>query len=328
MTSDTTDTSNSPGAPDFSFGHLKLRHLHLLALLEQERSITRAAELLHLSQPAVSAMLKELESIFGIRMVERSPRGVALTRGAQAALRRFSIALAELGSVREEAALAEQHQRQRLRVGALTVAMMALVPAAMRSFLASAGPVQVQFVEGTVDGLSAQLMNGELDCVVGRVSPAWAQSAEGVQLQQVRLFDEPRCMVCRADHPLAPTSRLGLAALAQQNWILAPLPSSSRLLFDNLFLERGLTPPVPVMESASVHSNLEMVAVSDLLAVAPMSVARRMISQGALRKLKVSADLTGMSISVIWRRTGEADPLVSRFRDALVVASMGRVRKK
>jgi DNA-binding transcriptional LysR family regulator len=188
--------------------------------------------------------------------------------------------------------------------------------------------VQVQFVEGTVDGLSAQLMNGELDCVIGRLSPAWARSAEGAQLQQVRLFDEPRCMVCRAGHPLAAGSRLGLAALAKQDWILAPLPSSSRLLFDNLFLERGLPPPLPVMESASVHSNLEMVAMSDLLAVAPMSVARRMISQGALRKLNVSADLTGMSISVIWRRTGEADTLVSRFRDALVVASMGRVRKK
>ena len=321
-------TTDTPGTPDFSFGHLKLRHLHLLTLLDQERSITRAAALLHLSQPAVSAMLKELESIFGIRMVERSPRGVSLTRGAQAALRRFSIALAELGSVREEAALAERHKRQRLRVGALTVAMMELVPAAMRTFLATAGPVQVQFVEGTVDGLSAQLMNGELDCLVGRVSPSWARSAEGVQLQQVRLFDEPRFMVCRAGHPLASTSRLGLAVLAKQDWILAPLPSSSRLLFDNIVLERGLTPPVAVMESASVHSNLEMVAESDLLAVAPISIARRMITQGALRKLHVSADLTGMSISVIWRRTSEADTLVSRFRDALVVASMGRVRKK
>jgi DNA-binding transcriptional LysR family regulator len=185
----------------------------------------------------------------------------------------------------------------------------------------------VQFVEGTVDGLTEQLMRGELDCVVGRLSPAWAKSNNRAQLQQVRLFDEPRCMVARTDHPLAPSTRLDLSALARQDWILAPLPSSSRLLFDNLFLERGLTPPVPVIESASVHSNMEIVAGSDLLAVVPMAVARRMIAQGVLRKLHVSVDLTGMSISVVWRRTGEADPLFSRFRDALVVASMGRTRK-
>jgi DNA-binding transcriptional LysR family regulator len=72
---------------------------------------------------------------------------------------------------------------------------------------------------------------------------------------------------------------------------------------------------------------MEIVAGSDLLAVVPMAVARRMIAQGVLRKLHVSVDLTGMSISVVWRRTGEADPLFSRFRDALVVASMGRTRK-
>lgn len=58
-----------------------------------------------------------------------------------------------------------------------------------------------------------------------------------------------------------------------------------------------------------------------------MSVARRMIAQGVLRKLQVSVELTGMSIAVIWRRTGEADDLIGRFRDALVVASMGRSRK-
>lgn len=321
-------TLDSPRTHAFSLGHLKLRHLHLLSLLEQERSITRAADILHLSQPAVSAMLKELESIFGVRMVERSPRGVSLTRGAQAALRRFSIALAELGTVRDEAVLAEQHARQRLRVGVLTVAMVDLVPGAMRGFLSTAGPVQVQIVEGTVDGLTEQLMHGELDCIVGRVSPAWAKSAESAQLQQVQLFDEPRCMVCRAGHPLARRSALGLAALAEQEWILAPEPSSSRLVFNEIFLERGLSPPVPVIESASVHSNMEIVAVTDLLAVAPLSVARRMIAQGVLRKLQVSARLTGMSISVIWRRTGDMDALISSFCDALVASSGGRARRK
>jgi DNA-binding transcriptional LysR family regulator len=321
-------TKNPQGHQEFSFGHLKLRHLHLLSLLEQERSITRAAEILHLSQPAVSSMLKELESIFGIRMVERSPRGVSLTQGAHAALRRFSIALAELDTVRDEAVLAEQHARKRLRVGVLTVVMVDLIPRAMRTFLSTAGPVQVQFIEGTVNGLSEQLMHGELDCIVGRVSPAWAKSAASAQLQQVRLFDEPRCMVCRAGHPLAQRTSLGLSVLAQQEWILAPEPFSSRLVFDEIFLERGLSPPVPVIESASVHSNIEIVAVTDLLAVAPLSLARRMITQGTLRKLQVSATLTGMSISFIWRRTGDTDALIGRFRDALVVASVGRVRKK
>ncbi|CAN7770055.1 LysR substrate-binding domain-containing protein [Variovorax sp. LjRoot84] len=312
----------------FAYGHLKLRHLHLLGLLETEGSITRAAEALNLTQPAVSAMLRELESIFDLQMVQRSPRGVSLTPGARAALRRFSIALAEVDSARDEALFAEQHARQRLRVGALTIAMVELIPSAMRSFLASAGHVRVEISEGTVDGLTDQLMRGELDCVVGRIGSAWARSAGRSQLAQTKLFDEPRCLVCRVGHPLAVQRSVGLRTLGEQQWILPPLPSSSRLLFDELFLMRGLTPPLPTVESVSVHSNMDMVATTDLLAVAPLAVVRRHVASGHLHKLPVSVDLTGMSISVIWRRTGESDALVTRFRDALVLASAGRARKK
>jgi DNA-binding transcriptional LysR family regulator len=312
----------------FAYGHLKLRHLHLLSLLESERSITRAADALNLTQPAVSAMLRELESIFGVQLVQRSPRGVSLTPAARAALRRFSIALAEVESARDEARLAEQDARQRLRVGALTIAMVELVPDAMRSFLASAGQVRIEISEGTVDGLTDQLMRGELDCVVGRISPAWAGAAGSSQLAQARLFDEPRCLVCRIGHPLAAQRSVGLRTLAEQRWILSPRPSSSRVLFDDLFLVRGLAPPQPTVESVSVHSNMDMAATTDLLAIAPLAVARRHIASGRLHKLPATVDLTGMSVSAIWRRTGENDALVARFRDALVLASVGRVRRK
>lgn len=310
------------GTTGSAYGHLKLRHLQLLALLERERSITRAAEQIHLSQPAVSAMVRELESIFGMTMIERSARGVTLTRGAQAALRRFSIALAEVDSARHEASLAEAHERQRLRVGALSVALVDLVPRALQVFFQTAAPAQVQMIEGTVDGLSGQLMNGELDCVVGRLGPAWAKSAAAAQqVLQVPLVDEPRCIVCRAGHPLARRGVAGLSVLAEQGWILQPPPSSTRLLFDELFLDRGMAPPVPVVESASVHSNIAMVAATDLLAVVPLPVAQRMIAKGELQRLPARVELTRMSLSIVWRRTADADPLVSRFRDAVVAAS-------
>lgn len=305
-----------------SFGHLKLRHLHLLLLLEREKSITAAAAALNLSQPAVSAMLRELESIFGIRMVERSTRGVTLTAGARAARRRFGIALAELASVREEALLAERNARRRLRVGALTVGMIELIPTATRIFLASAESVQVRVVEGTVDGLTDMLMNGELDCVVGRLAPNWSKSTEQLQqVEQVRLLDEPRCFVCRAGHPIALHPQPTLALLALEDWILQPEPSSSRLLFDQLFVERGLSPPLPVIESASVHSNMETVAVTNLLAVAPLAVARRMIAAGELHQLKLPLDLARMPLSLVWRRSGSDDALIRLFRKALLTAA-------
>jgi DNA-binding transcriptional LysR family regulator len=233
-----------------------------------------------------------------------------------------------VGAARDEAILADQKARQRLRVGALSLAMVELVPEAIRAFLASTADASVEISEGTVDGLTDQLMRGELDFVVGRIGSRWAGSDASAQLAQARLFDEPRCVVCRKGHLLAGKGSVRLQALAAQGWVLQPRPSSSRLLFDDLFLVRGLTPPAPTVESGSIHSNMAMVASTDLLALAPLAVARRYIAAGQMERLAAAVDLTSMAISAIWRRTSENDALVARFRDALVLASVGRLRKR
>lgn len=303
---------------EFAYGHLKLRHLRLLVLLDETGSITRAAREMHLTQPAVSAMLRELEGLFGMRMVERSRRGVTLTAASRAALRRFRIALAEIDASHREAFLAEHQSRSRIRVGALTLAMLDLIPQALARFVGSPGEMQVEITEGTVDGLSGQLLRGELDIIVGRVGLAWARSPEGAQLEQVKLFDEPRCIVCRTGHPIASQRSVSVSRLAKEDWVLQPIPSSSRQAFDEMFLLRGLTPPVPAVESASAHSCLDIVSKTDLLAVSPLALARRHIDLGWVRHLQCAVDLNAMAISVIWRRTSSSDSLLTAFRDVLV----------
>jgi len=306
---------------EFPYGHLKLRHLHLLRLLESEKSISRAAQAMHLTQPAVSAMLKELETIFGLRMVERSAQGVLLTPAACAALRRFSIALAEVGAGHEEALRAQRHERLRLRVGTLTLATLALIPDALSRLLENSQDMQFEISEGTVDGLTTALMRGELDCIIGRIGAPWSKAPADAQLEQLKLYDEPRCLVCRAGHPLSATARIGLAALAAQHWVLQPIPSSTRRAFDELFLGQGQVPPVPIVESESAHSIMEIVAATDLLGVVPLAVARRHLTAGSLHELTLKAALARIPISLIWRRSSRTDPLLGRLRDALVTAT-------
>jgi molybdate transport repressor ModE-like protein len=312
---------------EFPYGHLKLRHLKLLSLLEELGSITRAARQLHLTQPAVSAMLRELEALFGVRLVERSRRGVTLTPAAHVALRRFRIALSEIDASHGEAVRAERQARSRIRVGALTVTMLDLVPQALARFIARFDAVQVEIVEGTADDLSAQLLRGELDLVVGRIGLSRARSPEGAQLDQVRLFDEPRSIACRAGHPLARLRSPTLERLAAEGWVLQPVPSSSRQAFDELFLSRGMLPPTPRVESASAHSCLEVVARTDLLAVSPRALARRQVESGRVHLIEGASALAGMAISAIWRRSGASDPILAGFRDALI-AGVGGVGGK
>lgn len=305
----------------YVYGHLKLRHLQLLALLDELGSITDAARVLNLTQPAVSVMLRELESQFGVLLVERSRRGVTLTVAAKAALRRFRIAMAEIDASRDDALQAERQLRSRIRVGALTVAMVELIPQVVARFIAQHDDVQVQISEGTVDDLSERLLGGELDLVVGRLGLSWARSPEAGQLEQTKLFDEPRCIVCRTGHRLAGKATPPLSRLAQESWVLQPVPSSTRHTFDEMFLLRGLTPPLPRIESASAHSCLDIVARTDLLSVCPRALARRPIEQGRLQDLGTPRELGAMAISVIGRRSGSRDPLIGAFRDGLVAVA-------
>jgi DNA-binding transcriptional LysR family regulator len=247
---------------------------------------------------------------------------VKLTVGARAARRRFAIALAELGTVREEACLAERAALTRLRVGAMAVAAMGFLPRVMPLFLSSAGRAQVQVVEGTIDNLTDLLINGELDCVIGRRAQNWEHSnALAGQIEEVRLLDDPRCVVCRSGHPVIQRQPLSLAVLAREDWILPPVPSSSRVLFDQLFFEAGMSPPLPIVESASVQSNMEMVATTNLLSVVALGIARRTIAAGNLQQLQIALDLPPMPLSFLWRPSGDKDELVQWFMRAATSAA-------
>src|SRR3546814_7160888 len=93
---------------DSRFAQLRLKHLLLLNLIDESRSISKAANALNLTQPAVSIMLKELEAVFRATLVARTRQGAALTNAGKAARDRFYIALNELQAI-QNANRSEEH---------------------------------------------------------------------------------------------------------------------------------------------------------------------------------------------------------------------------
>jgi DNA-binding transcriptional LysR family regulator len=261
-----------------------------------------------------------------MELVVRSRQGVTLTQAAQVALRRFRIALTEVDSARAEVMHAASSPLLRLRVGCMTLAMLDVAPRAVGLFLASAENRGVELVEDTADELFMRLVRGELDLAIGRTSLQWARAAESRQLEQRKLFDEPRCVVCRVGHPLGRRRLVDLPTLAKQRWALPPTTSSARTLFDELFASRGMTPPRPVVESASVLSNVELAAVTDLLVLTPLAVAQGLIRDGRVRRLPCAVNLPDIAISAIWRVSCASDPLVVAFLECLLKASRRKRR--
>src|SRR3546814_13359463 len=79
---------------------------------------------------------------------------------------------------------------------------------------------------------------------------------------------------CSVNNPLARKRKVSLQQLAQQDWVLVPIGSQTRNAFDQAFIQNGIVPPAPLIESRSFFSNFLMVGSTHLLTLAP-SVADR-----------------------------------------------------
>ncbi|MGO4329800.1 LysR family transcriptional regulator [Cupriavidus sp. 2TAF22] len=283
------NTAPSAAQPN-RIDRLRIRHLRLLDLVARSGSLTAAAGSLHISQPAVTKMLQELEQAFGCTLIERTTRGGRLSAAGERALERLRIALGALDAAGE--ALATRPELPLVRIGVLPLVGVNVLPRLVAKLSRQGTLPRLQVREHTVSGLLAMLARGELDCAVGRLGTgdaehAQAQGAQGLDIAP--LWDEHLAIACAPDHPLARRREVSLAALHESPWILPPRGTHTREIFEQPFLDDGQLPPVPHIESMSFHTSLSMVAGSGFLAVVPDSAARHYGAMSMVRKVRLRA---------------------------------------
>jgi len=185
-----------------------------------QRSFSRAARELALSQPSVSNQVAALEREIGARLLEREPGGLRLT-GAGEILLEHADAIAErLQLAGEQLVAAAQGEHARLRIGAFPTALAALVPAAIARVRLRHPGITVTFAEGTDDELPARIRTGELHLAVGFQDAAEPRH-EPPGVERRELFREEFRVALAPDHPLAGRPAVSLADLAGDDWTVA-----------------------------------------------------------------------------------------------------------
>lgn len=228
----------------------------------------RAAHRIHLTQPAISKLVREMETMFGARLFERSKRGVVLTECGHALVTRAEYLLNDVERAREEIAAIGQGTLGSLRIGALPVVESTLLPQSLMAMRQVAPLLSIRVQEGTSATLLASLGRGEIDCVFGRIS------AGGKNLRAERLLRLPTRVVVRKRHPLAGRKRVTPEDLASYSWIMPERGAPIRTVIDQLFAAAGVAAPVPLVESTSIRLNHELVRSSDMIGVMPDDAAQ------------------------------------------------------
>lgn len=227
--------------------NIKLRHLQLVVALDQFRHLGRTAEFLSVSQPAVSKMLTEVESMLELVLFDRSTRGTEPTSSGQAIIRFARSVLAEYERTRDEISAVASGAAGRTRVGSMVVAMPVLLAGAVKLLKQRSTLATVLVEEGDLTRLLPRLRMGELDLFVGRLEPGYAAP----DLVTEALFDEPMVVVVKHGHALMRKKNPGWNDLAGIPCVLPPPWASLRVKIEQTFFRHGLNPPSDIIETSS-----------------------------------------------------------------------------
>jgi DNA-binding transcriptional LysR family regulator len=191
-----------------------------------QRSFSRAAESLSLSQPAVSQQIAALERQLGTPLLERRPGGLELTAAGRLALDHAESVAAHLARADTQLAELVSAERRRLRVGAFPSALATVVPAAIARLVEAEPELEADVREGRNAQLAAAVRDGELHVAV-LFQDAAQPRREDEGTRRVDLFKEPFVAMLPPNHRLAGRKRIRVAELADDAWMM---PSRSGIL--------------------------------------------------------------------------------------------------
>nr|WKF56995.1 HTH-type transcriptional regulator GbpR [Paraburkholderia busanensis] len=295
---------------------LKMRHLVLLLQIEQHRSLTRVAEHMASSQPAVTNALAELESMFGTPLFERSSRGMLPTALGAVVLRRAHAMIHDLDHLaRDMQAVAAGHAAH-LHVGVIPFISGQMLSATLRRLKAGmARRLTVTIHEGTSEQLLAQLHDHTVDVMIGRASAAvdLAQVSFEVLYQQ-----QPRLIANRRLAAQLGRVKLDWNKLGTLDWILGAPQTPMRDQVADLFLAAGSAPPVPMVESYSSKLIGEMIAAGEnAVSIVPADIAEELVRIAGVAVVPYSFQWTLPPIAVFTHAQRPRPEALSLFIESL-----------
>lgn len=274
---------------------IKFRHLDAFSAIARAGSLKQAAEELHLTQPAISKTLKELEDIAGTRLMERSRAGVRLTPSGDVFLQfaeQSTNALRQgLRSVKGGGAMSG-----RLRIGALPSVAGARIPQAVARFMEAAPDTLVEVQEGLHHDLTALLRSGALDLVVGRLGRP--DTMVGLTFRQ--LYTEPVIVVAHPGSRAAYLTTLAdlfecLVLYPPQNSAIRPLVARAMISAGLPLFERRIETTSAAFARATLAQN------SNAVWVISQGVVQADLDAGRLTALDLSLSQTAGAVGVMSR---------------------------
>lgn len=294
-------------------GRIKLRHIACFLEVAARAGFGRAADALHLTQPAVSRAIAELEEILGAVLFERGRGGAVLTPEGAAFRAHAGAAFAELGRGIDTLRQSAGSPGGELAVGTLPTVAAHIMPQAVRRAKAAGLTATISIEAGPNGWLIEQLKLGRLDLVVGRL--AEPQAMMGLAFEH--LYSEPIVFVARPGHPASGRGPLRLAEIARYPLILPGHGSIVRPEIDRLFILEGLAVPGERIETTDPSFSGAYVRSSDTVWIISNGVVAGELGADQLVSLPLTNHISGGPVGLTTRAGQQPSPAADLLARAL-----------
>ncbi|MFB9948524.1 pca operon transcription factor PcaQ [Rhizobium puerariae] len=276
---------------------VKFRHLHTFMEVARQKSVVRAAEILNVSQPAVTKTIRELEEALGVAVFEREGRGIRITRYGEVFLRHAGAALTALRQGIDSVSQELFESAPPVRVGALPTVSTRVMPRAMTLFLAEKTGSRVKIVTGDNAVLMEQLRIGDLDLVVGRL--ASPEKMTGLSFEH--LYSEQVVFVVRPGHPLLGGKRSIFGGFAEYPVLMPTRGSIIRPSVEQFLIANGVASLPTQIETVSDAFGRAFVRESDAIWIISSGVVAADIGDGILATLPIDTGETRGPVGLTMR---------------------------
>jgi LysR family pca operon transcriptional activator len=299
---------------------IKFRHLNTLIEVARQKSIGKAAGVLHVSQPAVTKTIRELEQAVGARLFEKDGRGIRITRYGEVFLRHAGASVAAVQRGIDSVARARgDGGGPPVRLGTLPTVSARIMPGAIRLFIGEHTGSPIKIVTGENLVLLGQLRGGDLDLVVGRL--AAPEQMGGLSFEH--LYTEEVVFVVRTGHPLLAARRFEFARIREFPVLMPTHGSIIRPFAERFLIAHGIA-EIPVeIETVSDSFGRAFLPQSDAIWIISEGVVAADRAAGYLDLLPIDTSETRGSVGLTTRAEAPEFPALDILKRTIVETVAG-----
>lgn len=289
----------------------QLEYFRVVAKTEHFR---KAAEILSISQPALSRSITKLEEELGTPLFDRTGRSVQLNKFGQLFLRRVENGLNEIAIGVEELNQLKNPYTGTVSISFLQILGIQIVPDIIRDFNEKFPDVEIRLYQNNIMASIEQLLSREVDlCFIPQIK-------DNAKIMWYKLYDEELFLYVPARHPLAERDSVSLKELSKENFIAFKSGLGMRNVIDGFCEQAGFQPQIK-FEGEDVPTLAGLVSAGLGVTIIP---AFHGISSDRIKQVQISQPYCHRKMGIAWLRDMSLPPSVELFRSHVIGMYIGK----